>query len=119
MRVDAMTTILDLFRSPSSYPDDARAWLRNQVGHTVAVGIMSAILLLQFGLPQAWLGVIPAVYAVWEWAQWRWQGATVSDCADDEMFVSLGVALVATGSPWIAMTIGLALVSGYQRRQGR
>lgn len=111
-----MSIVLDLFLVPSAYSDNPRAWLGNALGHLIAVGLLSALWAQGMALSASALIIIPVIYALWEWAQWRWRGAQPWDCVQDWTIVTAGVAIGATFSPWIVAVAAGLICSDYLRR---
>lgn len=129
------TWILYAFNTPSAFPSDWKAWLTNQVGHLSIVGALPAllgayyaqtlvILLADHGGPvwpavaAQWmiLVLVALLYALWEWAQYHWKGASDADCLADWSFVMLGHLVAATLNPVLAVILVTLLASGARSR---
>ena len=112
-----------LFTTPAAYLHNWRGFAVNQAGHG-AVGIVLASFI---GWPAL------ALYALWEWAQykashgkslWRWNGpmqvgATISDCLYDWCFVATGVLAVMYDAWPIIGLQGALIGAGVAERRGR
>lgn len=70
-----------LYSTPSDFHGDPRGYAVNVAGHVTVIGLLAALLGFVAG------GI---AYAVFEGAQWRFKGATPSDCVEDWAFVMTG-----------------------------
>lgn len=127
--------IIYAFNTPSAFAMNWRKWLTNQVGHLSLVGALPAflaayyaqtmvILLADHGGPllpavaAQWfiLCLVALLYALWEWAQYSWKGASDADCLADWSFVMLGHLTAATLNPVLAIILVTLLASGARSR---
>lgn len=100
--------LLDLLRTPSSFPGQPVAWARNQAGHA-GVGM----LLVWFLGPWSF-AVLGVAYALWEGIQWRRYGGEDWDCVQDWAFVMTGALVPAM--PLLLVPLAAFLGAGYLRR---
>lgn len=100
--------IRNAFITPTAFRGDPRGHALNQVGH-----------MLLIGLAPVWLGapfwLVLALFAIWEFAQWRIHRAEAWDCVEDFAFVSSGAVGVAC--PLVLAAASLFLWSGALRRK--
>lgn len=104
-----------LWRTPSAFLDDWRAYARNVILHAVLVGLVSAacdVFVPGYGFIAGGL-----LYAVWEATQWRLQNAAPDDCLEDWGFVQSGALAYLTADWRIAAIAASFLLSGILRRR--
>lgn len=110
-----------LFRNPSAYEYRPGAFFWNQTGHIIGAGVLPASALALWaalaGFPLWWgLAVQLAIYAAWEWGQYRIHSADAWDCVEDWAYVACGALAVLW--PVTAAVGAVFLLSGWLRRRG-
>lgn len=106
--------IVHMWKTPSAFRDDWRAYARNQLGHVAAVGLVPALLLGPVGA-----AIILVLFALWELTQWQFRRAEASDGLEDWGFVCGGAVLGVTGQPGHAFVIAAFLAAGIVSRIGK
>ncbi|WP_299734639.1 hypothetical protein [uncultured Roseobacter sp.] len=101
--------IARLFRNPDAYRIDPGGYARNQIGHFLVIGALPVWL----GFP---LWVVVVIYALFEWAQWRFAEAEPSDGLEDFAFVLMGA--LSVDDLMITAPAVSFLAAGYLFRKG-
>lgn len=126
------------FETPSAFPNDARKYAINVLGHAIVVGGIPAALFAIFAhvivvhlsdwagvtLPAVaaqWFGLVltAVLYAAWEMAQFQFMRASAPDGLSDWAFVMLGHLTVATLNPALFVIFLAYFASGVLSRQRR
>lgn len=103
-----LTYLKHLFDTPSAFYDDWKAYTRNVVLHSAAVGLLMVPL---EALPYGFF-IAGAAYAAWELGQYLLRKAPRADCFEDWAFVNCGAYAWST-QDWRVALIALAfLISG-------
>ena len=97
--------VAHLWMTPSAFRSDWRKFVRNQIGHYGAVGLLPGLLLGVVAIP-----LVVVLYGLWELSQWQFRRASARDCIEDWGFVMSGVfagaqlqfPVVLVAAAWLA-----------------
>jgi hypothetical protein len=99
-----------LLKSPSAYEKEPEKYLLNQIGHAYLVGFAPVFAFGWEAIP-----AIAMVYVFWEFLQFCWFDAKLSDCLEDTGHVLTG-AFVAL-FPVAAIPHLVLVAAGWQWRR--